>query len=110
LVAHPEQSKAPQLTKRALFNLANAFSADAENGGDFLERVFPFACYDERAVAGRMQTVLTVATMLEVVAALRLAAEGSTVVVRAITYRRKATRLPIRQFAAGLPRNMHPSI
>jgi hypothetical protein len=76
-----EHSNASQLTQRALFNLSNAFSADTEHGGDFLDRVFPFACYDERAVASRTQAVLAVTTMLEVVAALGLATDSDALLV-----------------------------
>ncbi len=81
-----EHSNASQLTQRVLFDLPNAFSADAKNGGDFLERVFPFACHDERAVASRTQAVLTVPAVFEVIAALGLATDPSVVAVRAVTY------------------------
>jgi hypothetical protein len=110
LIAHPEQSNATQLAKRAFFDLPNALSADTEHSGDFLDGVFPFARHDERAVARRLQTVLTVAAVLEVIAALGLAADTSAITVGAVANKREAARLRIWQFAAGLPRNAHASV
>jgi len=105
-----KHSNASQLTQRTLFDLPDAFSADAKHGGDFLDRVLTFVRDGQRAVSRGLQPVLAVTAMLEVVAALGLATGSGAVAVRAFIDQRETARLPSRQLMAVGPRIAHVSL
>jgi hypothetical protein len=74
-----------QLVKRSRFDLPNALNAHAEGVGNLFQSMCAFVCDAERAFSRRFESVFRMASMLEVVSALRVPATALAARVHART-------------------------
>jgi hypothetical protein len=96
--------------ERSFLDLPDALIAHAEHGGDLLERMLALACHDQRAVTRRLQPMLSVAALLEVVAALGLTARFGRLPVAALSNHGEEAPPLFRRLGAVGPRSAHTSI
>jgi hypothetical protein len=104
------QRAASKLSQRASFESANILCADAQHCSHLIERVLTLVSDDERTVTGRRQPVLAVASVLEVVGALRRSTIARLVALNAFNNQWEAARSLFRRRLPDGVRSAHLSV